>query len=202
MRIREQAICYAAALLAAGSGGCSSVSNARRPAQEAAITSGRGATARVDLGGGAELGGELVAVDDRQIWILTSGSRLKTVSLPSVHRLTLGVYGTKEAGYAAWTSLGALSTISHGGFLIFSLPIWLLTGIPSSIYESNRGIVEYPTQPIGVLRRFARFPQGIPAGITDAEVEGTSPPRVAAPPSIPDASAAPARESLDAGGRF
>jgi hypothetical protein len=202
MRIRERTICYAAALLAAGSGGCWSVPNARRPAQEVAITSGKGATAHVELVGGADLWGELVAVGDGQIWILSSGSRLKTLSLPSVQRVTLGVFWSNPTGYAAWTSLGALSTLSHGGFLIFSLPIWLLTGIPSSIYESNRGVVEYPTQPTRVLRLYARFPQGIPAGVTAADVEGTSSPRPAAPPSIPDAPASPAPESPDAGSRL
>ena len=67
-------------------------------------------------------------------------------------------------GYGLWTAGGIVSTISHGFFLIISAPVWLVTGIPTTILESSRDRyeAEYPDEIYwNEVKKFARFPQGV-----------------------------------------
>ncbi len=165
MPIREARRSGAAALAIAGvlSGSCAgwTVPNNKRPVQEEAITGGKGARAYLRLASGAEVRGELISAQGIYVWLLRDDGQLASFPMETVRTASLGVFQTSEAELTAWTIGGALSTVSHGGFLIISLPIWLAVGIPSAYIESRRGFVEYPQSSWQVLGRYARFPQGL-----------------------------------------
>ena len=115
----------------------------RRPGE--AITGGKGARACLRRSG-AEVRGELISAEGVNIWLLRDDGRLVNFPVESVRDACLGVFQTREAELTAWTIVGALSTVSHGAYLIFSLPIWLLVGIPSA--SSNQGAASSRTRSI------------------------------------------------------
>src|SRR5262249_32903974 len=149
--------------------------NERRPSPEKAVTSGRGAYSYLQLAGERHETGELIAADSDRFWILTNEPRLVTVPVASVERAWFGVYSTNEGALGAWTGVGSLSTISHGAFLIISFPVWLAVGVTASAVESGRGLVTYPPTKLAVVRRYARFPQGLPAGVGFEQLVGALP---------------------------
>jgi len=64
---------------------------------------------------------------------------------------------------------GSLSTASHGVYLLFTLPIWLITTAGASYAHSAAGYVRADYQKplaaeIDKIRKWARFPQGLPPG--------------------------------------
>jgi hypothetical protein len=208
MRTRKRA---AAALLAVPALVCSygCATNPIPPqhpvSQEEAISSGKGAYARVEMGTRQLFMGELIAAADRRLWILTDQGTLRIVPFQDVREVTLGVHDNHADVYALWTVLGSLSTISHGAFLVFTLPLWLVSGISSASLESHRGLFECPSDtpsppPISMetcltsTAAFARFPPGLPPGVGVDQLMGRAPavspkpapsPAPPAPPSAP-----------------
>jgi hypothetical protein len=109
--------------------------------------------------------GELIAVDRDTIHVHSFG---RLVSLPraSVCCVTLTAFHLDYGSIAAWAALGTLSTASHGFGLILTAPIWMLAGTAAASNASVAPRIQ-STDP-DVLRRFARFPQGIPPGLDRA----------------------------------
>jgi hypothetical protein len=172
----------------------------RRVSQEEAISSGKGAYAFVRSDGAAAVAGELIASGSGRLSVLTDHGGLVDVDFARVADLTLGVHDNDFGGIAAWTVLGSLSTISHGFFLIFSLPVWLASGIGAAANESHRGLFVCPANtrsvpPISMTSclidaaAYARFPQGLPPGVGAAQLLGRAP---VAPARTTEAPHAPA----------
>lgn len=119
---------------------------------------------------GEEINGELIAVELPRIWILTEYGVRTFASAPDVTRVELILYKNRSKSLGAWAVLGFLSTLSHGGFLLISAPIWLLGGISISSSESTDGWLTFPrydasgnlTTDWAEIAKFARFPQGLP----------------------------------------
>jgi hypothetical protein len=109
--------------------------------------------------------GELLAVNETQVHVLTADG-IAAVPWPCIAHASLGAHRTLVNEYALWTTLGVLSTPSHGGFLLFSFPGLVLGGSLATSSESRNGVVRYPNQPWPVFRPYARFPQGLPDGYT------------------------------------
>jgi hypothetical protein len=60
--------------------------------------------------------------------------------------------------------VGGLATLAHGAWLLLSMPAYL--GITAAVINSNIDpIVRYPDQRWTDLATWARFPQGLPAGV-------------------------------------
>jgi hypothetical protein len=186
--------------LVAAVGGCATnpLPDDRPVSQERAITSGRGAYALAFMSQGGALTGELIAFGDRGVLILGEDHTLRTLELGSLHELRLGVHDNMKGGFIAWMALGALSTASHGLWLIFSAPSWLVAGSLATSNESQRGVFDCPphegtTHPdaacLELAARFARFPQGLPPGVDEAKLLGRAP--VIAPPAPPAAPSPP-----------
>jgi len=73
--------------------------------------------------------------------------------------------------YVVWTVAGSLLTISNGGFLIFTLPPVLISGILTTVAEANRiNYLDYPSNSFKELSKHARFPQGMPKGIKSSDL--------------------------------
>ena len=174
------------------------IPGSRRISPEESITSGKGAYVLLELTTHTFVSGELIAAADGWMSILTDDGRLLLFEFPRVARATLGVHDNNEGSYVLWTVAGSLSTISHGAWLIFSLPVWLLSGIPSTVAESHRGIFECPDNTgskerlslprcLAYAGTYARFPQGLPAGVDAARLLGRSRPKPETTPAAPAA---------------
>jgi hypothetical protein len=83
---------------------------------------------------------------------------LQSVPRASVHRITLVGYGTPVGALDVWAVAGGISTLSHGGFLLFTAPMWVIGGIVATRTEKGAGMFHDDD----LARRFARFPQGLP----------------------------------------
>ena len=107
--------------------------------------------------------GELLAVDGCFVYVLTDAG---SVGIPSkdVETVKVQLYPTTAAaGVVVLTALGTLSTISHGYYLVISLPVWLGAGIPNafSLGRADDFKIDHASP---LLFQFARFPQGLPPG--------------------------------------
>ena len=120
------------------------------------LTYGEAAERRTD--------GELIAVSAESVWVL-SGNQGLVIPTAAVKRGKLTAYAAQKGGLTAWTVIGTLSTISNGGFLIFTAPMWIIGGSLAVGGESRAPELKNPPLTWVELAPFARFPQGLPAGI-------------------------------------
>ena len=108
--------------------------------------------------------GELIAVSAESVWVL-SGSQGLVIPTAAVRKGKLTAYAAQKGGLAAWMLLGTLSTLSNGGFLILTAPMWMIGGSLAVGGESRAPERKSPPLSWVELAPFARFPQGIPEGI-------------------------------------
>jgi hypothetical protein len=122
--------------------------------------------------------GEMLACDPQAIYVLLHLTTRRTyLTLPwrAVRQVRLGeVPG--NALLPTWTTLGALSSISHGFYAGFSFPAWLGVGIPLSVMGND---ARPRMSNCEELRASARFPQGLPAAFRVAHF--TAPTEARAP---------------------
>ena len=109
--------------------------------------------------GGPLAKGELIAIDETAFHVLST-TGLQSVPRASVGRITLVGYGNRAGTLAVWAVAGGISSLSHGGFLLLTAPMWAIAGIAAAHTEGHAGIVHDDE----LARRFARFPQGLPPG--------------------------------------
>jgi len=55
-------------------------------------------------------------------------------------------------------AIGAVSTLTHGVFFIFSLPLWIGVGVVAGQQSEQYA----PAEGLALLRQYARYPQGMP----------------------------------------
>ncbi len=131
--------------------------------------------------------GELLGVGDSSLVVLAyreevgTGGRsfsqweVKTSPVPAapvaisyreVQEVKVTFYRAPEAGMAVWAAIGTVGTLSHGVGLILSAPVWIIVGTASTSGVSHEPEAKARTpERIRELRKFARFPQGMPAGV-------------------------------------
>lgn len=117
-----------------------------------------------DEAGERHTDGELIAVSAESVWVL-SGNQGFAIPTGAVKSGKLTAYAAQKGGLTAWTVIGALSTISNGGFLIFTAPMWIIGGSLAVGGESRAPERKNPPLTWVELTPFARFPQGIPEGL-------------------------------------
>jgi len=111
------------------------------------------------------VGGELIAVTSDSVFILT-GNQLTGLSQASIKNAEITFYQPEPRGpLSSWTLVGALSTLSHGYFLVFTAPMWIIVGASSAGSVSRASIVRYPRRKWPELGNYARFPRGFPVGL-------------------------------------
>jgi hypothetical protein len=151
--------------------------------------SSHGAWANVTLRGGGGLSGELLAVDDQALYVgLTP--RLTRVPHQCVTRLQLAAFEIMAVDVSGLGAVGMLSTISHGFFLVFTVPIWVTTAGLSSYGHSRAGHLKFGLgeEPLPRASAWSRFPAGMPTGYIDRVPERVAldatcqPLRLGAPP--------------------
>lgn len=133
-----------------------------------------GAVTDWDFAARWNLEGELIAVSPESILVL-AGSSLRGVAWSQVRRAELFGYDSQAKNLALWSTIGTLSTVSHGVGLIISAPLWILAGAASTARQGRGARILCPPGTDRDLAPFARFPQGLPPGIDRARVGGGPP---------------------------
>jgi hypothetical protein len=108
--------------------------------------------------------GELIAVSAESVWVL-SGSQGLVIPTSAVKGGKLTAYAAQKGGLTTWAALGTLATLSNGGFLLFTAPMWIIGGSLAVGGESRAPERKNPPLTWVELAPFARFPQGMPQGI-------------------------------------
>jgi hypothetical protein len=114
--------------------------------------------------------GELIAIESDTMYLL-SLYKLESICLDSVNEVILRMYQNRAGKFALATSLLFASNIvgavihDSGGFLLIGIP-GLMTGTIISLIESSKSNLRCSNKyDISDLKKFARFPQGMPQGI-------------------------------------
>jgi hypothetical protein len=113
--------------------------------------------------------------------------RLARVPRSRIRYLEVTFYRGEVGEAVGWGLSGTVSTLSHGLVLLLSAPVWLITTGTAGAIESSAGTVTYraargslTAEAFAGLRKYARFPQGLPEGFT---LQPPSPPPLAPPPA-------------------
>jgi hypothetical protein len=162
--MRARSLVLALALAA-----CVTNPDPRQPSLSTMQHSGLGGWIVITMRGGGVFAGELIAVEQVTIRMLDGTSQLRSVPIRDIDKAELYTY-VSEGGLGGWAAVGTLTTISHGFFLVLTAPLWILSGSIAGISESRHVVVRYPDDGLPALARWARFPQGLPAGVGEAGV--------------------------------
>ncbi len=123
------------------------------------------------------IGGELIATDSLNFYLLTMDHGVKCIVKTKTLRIDIQTTDNNVGGVSAWSILGTIGTISHGFVLVFSAPVWLITGIGASSSESmlNRYDMSHDDYYTGIewdiVNMYCRFPQGLSPGIDLAKLK-------------------------------
>ena len=129
------------------------------------------------------LSGELLAVADDSVLVLTR-TGVSGCALADVLHATVEDYDPRSGDVARMTLAGTLTSVSTGVGLILVAPLWIVAGSISSASLSHDGQVTMDaSRPAATrgggkagrrswkdLRLFARFPQGMPAGLDRSQL--------------------------------
>jgi hypothetical protein len=166
--------CVCLGMLAALASGCVAASTApegwrrsKEDVQRLALGSWtriemRGKVARPAAGPAPALDGELIAADTQSV-VLAQESDVTVVPVRCVTKMTVAAFEPGVGEAVVVGSLGTVSTLSHGFFLVLTAPIWLVTTMSATWAQSGAGTLKDPKQPAA----WARFPQGMPSGFLE-----------------------------------
>ena len=130
------------------------------------------------------IAGELIAARADTVWILPDSGPAVAVPTSTVKKGRVARYNSQAGAVAGFAALGVVSTISNGFLLGITAPLWIITGIVASSNESRAPLRGVPPLAWTDLAAYARFPQGLPAGIDLGEIR-PKPGAGKAPPSNP-----------------
>jgi len=109
----------------------------------------------------SRIAGELIAISEDTVFV--ADSTLHAVVSTDILSARLAIYHASSMG--GYVFLGVLSTLSNGGFLIFTAPMWLIGGSTAASSRSHDPIIDYPDKTLDEFTRFARYPQGLPSSL-------------------------------------
>lgn len=108
--------------------------------------------------------GELIAIHADSMFVLPADG-LKVIPTAKINQAKLTAYDANWGPLATWSVLGTLSSASHGIGLIFSAPVWILTGTIATSAQSHAPQLTFPRRSWNEFRMYTRFPSGLPKGI-------------------------------------
>ena len=118
------------------------------------------------VAGDAKVDGELIAVTGDSVWVLGKVGAVAVVPVATVKQGKLTTADAEVGNVAGATGLGVLSTISNGWLLVFTTPLWIIVGTAAGSSQSYAPERRVPPLHWTDLAAFARFPQGLPAGVS------------------------------------
>lgn len=148
------------------------------PAPEKLGESPCGVLIRLDLAGGDMEDGELIAVQHDSIFVLQTSRKIPCGQVVAYFRQDVQTYTIK---FVRTPSLGwtiptfALLTLSHGYFLIFTLPLNIIATSASVAAVTMASTYTEKEVPFSNLSKFSRFPQGIPSGVPISAIRSNLP---------------------------
>ncbi|HZL84220.1 MAG TPA: hypothetical protein VFD07_02455 [Candidatus Krumholzibacteria bacterium] len=144
--------------------------------------------------------GELIAMHPDSIFMLNADGLLGFPS-SDVDNIKVTFFDI-DAGPALWTTVGAVSAVSHGWYGVFTLPIWIFVGGSTSASYSHAAEIKLPRDSYApgerakrkassakadaarpMARSFARFPGGLPANLDRTSLRWTEFPHEPRPPT-------------------
>lgn len=164
----------AALLCACGASGCAGMASLDRGemdgtpdlTQRVENVPVRGYHVAIELRGGTSIEGELLAVEEDELWVEPDeGPAIQQVARRDVELATVYVRSNESGELAGWTVLGTLSTLSHGSLALLGAPVWLAVGVPSATLESSGARADVTGRGMDALFQYARYPQGLPDAI-------------------------------------
>lgn len=155
--MRGGKIALAVALWLAAPGCGSHIEQA--PSPEEATKTPYGSWIRIETSDGIRTG-ELLAVSEDRIFVRTASGPM-AIPMGAAQKVVLWRFDGEEASLLMSSFVGTVSTVSHGFFLVLSAPVWIIGGAIATTVEADAGEIEDPN--IRELRKWARFPQGLPA---------------------------------------
>lgn len=153
-------------------GGCTAPAYVPKPAN--VDLSARGSYITLNVKGresrNTYIKGELIAVSDEKVYILKGKETIKQLDSVRVDHIRHYKFRFAKPSRFNWSvPIYSLASISHGWFIPISTPINILL---TSIIAGGPGYKYNQTEiPIGLLNRYARFPQGIPEGLDKQLIE-------------------------------
>jgi hypothetical protein len=154
-------------LLLAALAGCASVSAPPRWLDEPSRAGLDGYGGWIDLKLPTKrLAGELIAVETDTVFV--ADSALRAVAVKDITSAVLVNYDVSTL--VPQVIVGLLSTASHGYYLIFTAPMWLLGGTMLASSRTYDPVIEYPDKKLSEFKPWARYPQGMPPGLDRGRV--------------------------------
>ncbi len=123
--------------------------------------------------------GELIAVGSDSIYVIAAVG-LDAIPADKIGRVVLITHDSNTESMVGWATLGTISTLSHGVFLVVSAPLWIVAGTIAA-YEANKAGKQEHTpndawpEVAQALRPFARFPAGLPQEIDRGALQRKGP---------------------------
>lgn len=109
--------------------------------------------------------GEFLAVDSINLHILTFDG-YEIIALSEIEKATVEFYDPEYSKLASWTTGGTLGSLSHGLIGIITIPVWVISGSLATGAQSRAGMRYYPNNDWEYLKRYARYPGGMPDNFT------------------------------------
>ena len=110
----------------------------------------------------AVVSGEFLAVDRDTVFVLPADSMVRRIPVRIIAGAQVAWYDSDWEKLAFWAGIGALSTASHGFFLIFTAPIWGLTAWATVPADSRAPLVDVGRAGWAAAKQYARYPAGVP----------------------------------------
>lgn len=111
--------------------------------------------------------GELIEVRNGVLLVLSDNG---IVELPADELSRVQVITsepTRRTETVLWGVSGTLSTLSHGAFLIFTMPVWISTSIGTARWARIASRITVGHGELEQLWQYARYPDGLPGGSLD-----------------------------------
>ncbi len=139
------------------------------------------------------LSGEFLAVDRDSVYLLVDAMAATDpvvgIDLAKIWRASLAHFDPQTEKAGGWVVAGSISTLSHGWFLIASLPVWIIAGSTMAGSLSHSPLENSRDRTWDELAKYARFPQGPPPHIHELGLRPKMPVNLRPPPGerpIPD----------------
>ncbi|MGH7636516.1 MAG: hypothetical protein ACREOK_02605, partial [Gemmatimonadaceae bacterium] len=111
------------------------------------------------------IGGEFLASERDSVWLLRQDGTVRAENVARVKKAQIWWYHSQTGKTGLITFLGSASTISNGFFLMFTMPIWIITGTIMAAQDSRVPRVDPARAGWETARKYARYPTGLPPNL-------------------------------------
>ena len=148
---------------------CSCATSKYLPSPENIPQNPYGSYIQIECKNKVNLAGELIAVEKDRLVLLGETTK-KCISVEKNDILMFSVKYAQNRHYGIFIPLFTLVSLSHGYIALATLPINLVTTISVASTGEKAYVYQSANTTYQELKMFARFPQGIPADISLADI--------------------------------